>query len=151
MCVITFLAFCKGQEITKSPKKGLVIPYWPRHKVGDFEAFNTVSWWYNYHEIKEVQQIKPWWCTEENGSKPENYSTCFPQDSEVKFVPMIYAPEGFGQRPPNYPKFNVSAEFDTILTYNEPDRPDQSNVPALKAAQGIIHKPCGQYIYWVFC
>ena len=41
-------------QITRSRKKGLVIPYWPRHMCGDFDAFETVSWWYNYHTYKQV-------------------------------------------------------------------------------------------------
>ena len=45
-------------KTSRSPKKGLVIPHWPKHRVGDFEAFSTVSWWYNYHTIPDVTNIE---------------------------------------------------------------------------------------------
>jgi hypothetical protein len=27
-------------------------------RVGDFDAFSTVSWWYNYHTIRDVTEIE---------------------------------------------------------------------------------------------
>ena len=46
-----------GADTTKqSPKKGLVVPYWPNHKCGDFENFETVGWWYNYHTHQDPRQ-----------------------------------------------------------------------------------------------
>ena len=43
---------------SRSSKKGLVIPHWPRHRCGDFEAFTTTSWWYNYHTYENVTDIR---------------------------------------------------------------------------------------------
>ena len=75
--------WCDEVEVNKSPKKGLVIPFWPRHKCGDFEAFSTVSWWYNYHTYKNVQDKSPWWCTCQDGKPPQNHTICFPHDHNV--------------------------------------------------------------------
>ena len=76
-------------SVSKSKKKGLVIPYWPRHMCGDFDAFETVSWWYNYHTYKQVYDQVPYWCTCEDGFPPKNKSICFPSDPhEIAFVPQ---------------------------------------------------------------
>ena len=76
-------------QVTRSRKKGLVIPYWPRHMCGDFDAFETVSWWYNYHTYKQVYDQVPYWCTCEDGFPPKNKSICFPSDPhEIAFVPQ---------------------------------------------------------------
>ena len=45
-------------KVSRSPKKGLVWPHWPKVRVGDFDAFSTVSWWYNYHTIRDVTEIE---------------------------------------------------------------------------------------------
>lgn len=75
MLVIFSIILLRSEAVSKSPKKGLVIPHWPRHRVGDFEAFDTVSWWYNYHTIKEVYLIKKWWCTKDKGKTiPKDHS-----------------------------------------------------------------------------
>ena len=66
------------EEITKSPKKGLVIPYWPQHRCGDFDAFTTVSWYYNYHTLKDPWELGddylPKWCycADEPWVEPKN-------------------------------------------------------------------------------
>lgn len=138
LALLLAISFTIGIEGgSKSPKKGLVIPYWPRHKIGDFEAFDTISWWYNYHEIKEVQSIQKWWCTDENGQTPSDYEVCFPQDPEVKFVPMRYAPDGYGRGPPMFPipALNISDDSQVILSFNEPNQPDQANMSPRIAAQ----------------
>ena len=87
-----------NSEITKSAKKGLVIPAWPQHMPGDFDAFSTVSWWYNYHTYREVYREKPYWCHFANGTVPRDKSVCFPSDPDVKFVPQVFGVEGFGAR-----------------------------------------------------
>ena len=66
------LALVLAGNNQKSSKKGLVISNWKNHMVGDFEPFNTVSWWYNYHTYKEVWDQVPWWCHYEDGSVPKN-------------------------------------------------------------------------------
>ena len=43
---------------SRSSKKGLVVPHWPRHHCHDFEAFTTASWWYNYHTYENVTDIR---------------------------------------------------------------------------------------------
>ena len=77
-------------SVSKSKKKGLVIPYWPRHMCGDFDAFSTVSWWYNYYTYPDPKDDVPWWCHCEDGRPPKNRTLCFSSDSEVEFVPQIY-------------------------------------------------------------
>ena len=87
---------------SKSPKKGIIIPSWPRHFCFDFDAFDTVryvqgtshvegysnfmsikspavvwSWWYNYYTYEDVGDVSPWWCTYSNGTRPKGQSTRF--------------------------------------------------------------------------
>ena len=44
LLILSFMALCLGfssaQE--RSPKKGMVIPSWPRHLVGDFDNMDTI-------------------------------------------------------------------------------------------------------------
>ena len=91
---ILLLTPCADAQI-RSKKKGLVIPFWPRHMCGDFETFQTISWWYNYHTYREVWDQVPYQCTCENGSPPKNHSVCLPEDPhEVQFVPQKYGVKG---------------------------------------------------------
>ena len=92
--LILILTPCVEAQI-RSKKKGLVIPFWPRHMCGDFEAFQTISWWYNYHTYREVWDQVPYQCTCEDGSPPKNHSVCLPDDPhEVQFVPQKYGVKG---------------------------------------------------------
>jgi len=122
-------------QVTRSRKKGLVIPYWPRHMCGDFDAFETVSWWYNYHTYKQVYDQVPYWCTCEDGFPPKNKSICFPSDPhEIAFVPQVYGVEGYGPRPigqddPPIPEWEWQ-----FLGFNEPNQADQSDIPPEVAA-----------------
>ena len=133
MKLIFVLVFCAtlgfATKVTKSKKKGLVIPFWPQHFVGDFEAFDTVSWWYNYHSYKNVYQESPFWCRFHNGTVPKDKTGCFPSDPDVKFVPQVFGVPGYGNRPeleddPPLPEWEW-----IFLAYNEPNRPDQANIP----------------------
>ena len=42
LSVVLFLSLGSAQE--RSPKKGMVIPSWPRHFVGDFDNMDTIRW-----------------------------------------------------------------------------------------------------------
>ena len=56
------------------------------HHCGDFEAFKTISWWYQYRTHPDIHDIIPHWCTCESG----DVAACLPADQdEVVFVPMI--------------------------------------------------------------
>jgi len=123
-------------EGSKSSKKGLVIPSWPRVKCGDFDAFSTVSWWYNYHTYPDPGDIQPWWCTCQDGKPPQNRSLCQPSDPDVHFLPMVYGVPGLGHRPDD-DEPPVDPEYNYLLGYNEPDRPDQSDIPPLEAAEAF--------------
>ena len=128
LLLCSLITFVSSTKVTKSKKKGLVIPYWPQHFVGDFEAFDTVSWWYNYHTYKNVYQEVPYWCHYPNGTVPGDKSGCFPSDPEVKFVPQVFGVLGYGDRPeleddPPLPDWEW-----IFLAYNEPNRPDQANI-----------------------
>ena len=130
--------FREVQAVSKSPKKGLVIPYWPMHKCGDFDAFSTISWWYNYHTTEKIYEnnYKPHWCTCPDGKVPQNKSICFPSDPLVKFVPLIYGIEGYGSRP--HPEYYqnppLTPEMSTFLGFNEPNSPGQRYIPPDVAA-----------------
>merc|ERR1711874_736480 len=117
---------------TRSPKKGLVIPSWPRHFCYDFEAFTTISWWYNYLPVPEAEYHSKWWCMWHTGSRPtgEDREHCFPSDPAVQFVPMIRDQVGFN----NGTVLAVSQQYPTILGFNEPNQPDQANLSPLEAA-----------------
>ena len=131
---LAFVTFCHGQEITKSSKKGLVIPSWPQQRPGDFEAFSTVSWWYNYHTYKEVWDQVPYWCHYDNGTVPWDKSDCLPSDKDVKFVPQIFGVQGYGARPED-PDPDIASWEWIYLAYNEPNQPDQSDIPPKVAAE----------------
>ena len=100
---LLFVTFCCSNaqdEPTLSPKKGLVIPYWPQHRCGDFEAFSTVSWYYNYHTVKDPWTLDPdykpnWcWCVDNPWIPPSNRSLCLPSNPDVHHIPMIYSLPG---------------------------------------------------------
>ena len=84
------------------------------------------------------------WCqcldeTAEDGKSPpsdeERDALCFGGSEEMEFVPMIWQPDGWTSEKRKYDNSNLT-ESDTIfLSFNEPDRPDQSNIPAELAAQ----------------
>jgi len=122
----------------QSSKKGLVIPYWPRHRCGDFQAFSTVSWWYNYHTHNDPRQCNDegykWWCKCPEGSVHK----CLPDaEDNLHFVPMIQGVPGYG-RHPNWSEPHVEEWYYHLLGYNEPNQPDQANIPPEKAAQEWI-------------
>ena len=137
LSILVFFAFCAitCTAINKSPKKGLVVPFWPRHKCGDFEAFSTVSWWYNYHTYQDVQDRSPWWCTCQDGRPPKNHTICFPQDETVEFHPMVYGVSGYGNRPDFDTEPPIADWSWLVLGYNEPDQKEQSDIPPKVAAQ----------------
>ena len=87
--LIFLISLVLAEQDQNSSKKGLVISNWKNHMVGDFEPFKTVSWWYNYHTYKDVQDRSPWWCTCEDGRPPKNHTICFPQDETVEFINII--------------------------------------------------------------
>jgi len=117
----------------RSVKKGLVIPSWPRHICHDFEAFDTPSWWYNYHTYENVTDINKWWCNCPSG-KAHGDPACFPSDpKEMVFIPMIYGIPGQGHRPDDHDP-DVADYMDTVLAYNEPNQKVQSDISPEDAA-----------------
>jgi hypothetical protein len=127
----------------RSPKKGLVIPSWPRHHCYDFGAFTTVSWWYNYHTYQDPNDISPWWCTYPAGGRPEgeDRKNCFPNNpEEIQFVPQFYGINGYG-RWGNVTDPDPGPEYPIILGYNEPNQADQADIPPdVAAAAWIDHQ-----------
>ena len=76
----------------------------------------------------------PDWCSCPDG-KSNGDPACFPPNpDEVVFVPMVWGVEGFGPPWKNYTDPDVAKDMDTVLGYNEPNRPDQSNIPPEEAA-----------------
>jgi len=140
--VLFFLACLLAAEAvsnsTQSKKKGLVIPYWPRHRCGDFEAFSTVGWWYNYHSHKDPTWLNDgenkWWCNCPEGSE----HACLPQqEAHQNFQPMIVGIPGHGLHP-DWDEPSIEDWYSFILGYNEPNQPDQANIPPRKAAEEWI-------------
>ena len=134
LIVLIGLALVSAGNNQKSSKKGLVISNWKNHMVGDFEPFKTVSWWYNYHTYKEIYLEAPVWCHLENGTIAENKTGCFPSDPEIEFVPMIWGEKGYGSHPGLVNDPDLAETDYVVLAYNEPNRPDQADMPALDAA-----------------
>jgi len=126
----------------KSPKKGVVIPAWPRHKVGDFEAFSTISWWYNYHTYQNPVNASKWWCTDYDKWWLTNRTACFPEhgEAEWEYVPMVRGIKGRGYKPERFdadPSPAVeNSEF--VLGFNEPNVQDQSWLSPEEAAMEWI-------------
>jgi len=117
----------------RSSKKGVVIPWWPRHHCHDFEVFTTISWWYNYHTYENVTDDNPWWCKCENGS-PHGDPACFPDNpKDIVFIPQVRGVPGHG-RHPNDTFPDVADRYDTVLAYNEPNQPDQADISPEDAA-----------------
>lgn len=133
LIVIFFLAPCLLCSL--SPKKGLVIPSWPRHLAFDWQSFSTVSWWYNYHTYEDVEDISPWWCTYSTGGRPqgENRTACFPADSDVSFYPQVYGIPGYG-RWGNHSDPDPADHHQVILGWNEPNQAEQAAIPPEVAA-----------------
>jgi len=138
--VLFLIIFVELTYQSRSPKKGIVIPSWPRHFAFDFDSFSTISWWYNYLPVPEAEYHNKWWCLYSNGVRPEGEarSHCFPSDPEVEFVPMIF---GGGRNFGDVGFCNEQAcgltvppEYQTILGFNEPNQPDQSNMTPMEAA-----------------
>jgi len=122
----------------QSSKKGLVIPYWPRHRCGDFQAFETVSWWYNYHTHADVTWCNDggskWWCKCPEGSP----HTCLPDKADNQhFVPMVVGIPGYG-RHPDWDEPAIEDYYYWVLGYNEPNHVDQADIPPRKAAEEWI-------------
>ena len=119
-----------------------MIPHWTRFFCGDFTAFKTVSWYYNYHADKDPFDRKKWWCAcrDDSGNLylpkgEERESKCFGGSEEMEFVPLIYSPNvtEFGRR--NYTDPDLTEEDTVFLGYNEPNQADQTNIPPKIAAQ----------------
>jgi len=125
---------------SKSPKKGIIIPSWPRHFCFDFDAFDTVSWWYNYYTYEDVGDVSPWWCTYSNGTRPkgEDRQDCFSSDPQISFVPMIFGIPGHGIHG-NDTQPDPDHKYKEILGFNEPDQEGhQSDIPPGEAALAWI-------------
>ena len=60
---------------------------------------------------------------------------CFGGSEEMEFVPLIYSPNvtEFGRR--NYTDPDLTEADRVFLGYNEPNQPDQTNIPPEIAAQ----------------
>lgn len=110
-----------------SPKKGLCIPPGQNLHCGDIEAFDSVSWWYNWHT--KPNHDEDGWCT---CSDP---SGCGEQPGNVAFIPMIW---GYHEDNPWHSDESdiVEDKYDTILGFNEPNHADQSDLTPLEAAVG---------------
>ena len=126
-----------GNGTRRSSKKGVVVPHWPSVRCGDLDAFSSIGWWYNYHTFPEVYQVTPGWCRCADGKPPADHSVCFPSDPEVVFIPLVHGIPGFGNRPEEDDPA-VRDEFDTVLGYNEPNQPDQSDIPPEEAAAAWV-------------
>ena len=132
----SYFLLCQNVETsTRSSKKGIVAPVWMRCR--DFDKLSTISWWYNYHTYLEVHENKPdLWCQcQEN--IPVNSSLCYPEDPDVvNFIPMIWGEPGYGhQWNTNLAEQpEIKQNIPIFLGYNEPERQDQSNIPAEDAA-----------------
>ena len=152
--LIFLISLVWAEQDQKSSKKGLVISNWKNHMVGDFEPFKTVSWWYNYHTYKEIYLEAPVWCHLENGTIAENKTGCFPSDPKVEFVPMIWGEKGYGSHPGLVNDPDLAETDYVVLAYNEPNRPDQADMPALHYGprKGIKHRfriaPWEQANFW---
>ena len=122
-----------SNDTRRSSKKGVVVPSWPNVKCGDLDAFSSISWWYNYHTFPEIYQEKPGWCRCQDGKPPADHSVCFPSDPAVLFIPLIHGMPGYGNTPDEEDP-PVREEFATVLGFNEPNQPDQSDIPPEEAA-----------------
>jgi len=125
------------QSALRSSKKGLVVPHWPVVRCGDFEAFNSVSWWYNYHTFPEIYLEKPGWCSCD-GKRPDDPSVCLPADPQVvQFFPMVHGLPGHGNRPDEEVP-DVKGQYGTVMGYNEPNQADKADLTPAEAAAGWI-------------
>merc|ERR1719228_3162332 len=127
------LAVAEGDESIRSPKKGLVVSGWAPSNFlcGDFQAFKTASWYYNYFTNRDFffRRFGKQWCeclddTAENGKSPpsdeERDALCFGGSEEMEFVPMIWKPDGWEEGHRGFDDSNLT-ESDTIfLSFNEP-------------------------------
>ena len=137
LSIFQLLQAVENINSTHSQKKGLVIPAWPRHMCGDFEAFDTVSWWYNYHTYPDPEDITPWWCScADTGRPPKNRSECMPADPTITFIPEVYGIPGLGQRPDDHEP-PIDDVYQYVLGYNEPNQAGQSNIPPEVAAEAF--------------
>merc|ERR1711992_376452 len=96
--VLLNYVFCaKDKDEIRSNKKGIVVPYWPIHRCGDFDSFETVGWWYNYLTQKDPRQFEyQWWCNCPDG----DVSTCLPEKNNgMHFIPMEQGIAGHGNHP----------------------------------------------------
>ena len=113
-------------EASVSHKKGVCIPPGKNFHCGDLEIFTSASWWYNWHT--EPNHNKGW-CT------CQDPAGCGEEPKDKAFIPMIW-----GYKEENAFKADlddiVRDEYDTILGFNEPNRPDQSNI--LPKVQAIV-------------
>jgi len=119
-----------------------VIPAWPRHKTGDFEAFSTISWWYNYHTYQNPVGAAKWWCTDYGKYYVANRTACFPEhgEAEWEYVPMVRGINGRGYKPERFyddpsPADEISP---IVLGFNEPNQEDQAYLEPKDAAEAWI-------------
>jgi len=137
LILLTLLLDVSWQE--RSPKKGVVIPSWPKHHCYDWYALYTVGWWYNYHPVPDVEYYNKWWCTYMSGAVPHGDARecCFPNDPTVEFIPMVYGVPGVGHHAnTDFP--DVPNEYNIVLGFNEPNRPEQANLTPEEAALAWI-------------
>jgi len=142
--IIVILLVSTGSCQERSPKKGMVIPNWPRHLVGDFDNMDTISWWYNYLPVPEADYKNAWWCMKPGetpftpDAKPqgEEREKCFPSDPNIEFIPMIFGGEqGLEDCGYEICGTDIPDEYQVILGFNEPNRPDQSDMSPQEAAK----------------
>ena len=135
----------------KSAKKGLCIPPGKNFHCGDLAAFSNVrlvlgwisvwslflfalppSWWYNWRVTPNQEKTPPEdFCTCSSGS-------CGPPPPGKQFIPMI---TGYLEEDkPWMDDINdpVDDQYDIILGFNEPNRPDHSDIPPEVAASAWI-------------
>jgi len=110
------------------------VPYWPNWRCGDFQAFSTVGWWYNYRPMADVREEQPWWCKCPSGET----DACLPDpDDKVVHVPMIPSLPGYGVNA-NLTLPDAAAWNYYLLGWNEPNQEDHANIPPEVAAEAWI-------------
>ena len=83
LLMVLCLSFISAQE--RSPKKGMVIPSWPRHLVGDFDNMNTIRW--EMPKLKRTNYFRLWlvWLQMHSWFCP-CYTSLFRKEKLLKFL-----------------------------------------------------------------
>jgi len=125
------LLSCLVCTLYGSPKKGLCIPPGDNFHCGDIEAFDNVSWWYNWH-VTPNHEMEP---VEDHCSCSHS---CGPPPSGKRFIPMVW---GYIEDDrPWHDDINdpVADDYNVILGFNEPNHADQSDIPPEVAASAWL-------------